>query len=41
MTRRLTGKADAVTVRGTHILDNGEGVTVLIRLADGKVTIPD
>ena len=31
----------AVTVRGSQILDNGEGGTVLIRLADGKVTIPD
>lgn len=31
----------AVTVRGTRLLDSGEGGTVLIRLADGKVTIPD
>lgn len=31
----------AVTVRGTQMLENGEGGTVLIRLADGKVTSPD
>lgn len=31
----------AVTVRGIQMLDNGEGSTVVIRLSDGKVTIPD
>ena len=31
----------AVTVRGTQLLDSGGGATVLIRLADGKVTTPD
>ena len=31
----------AVTVCGTQLLDSGGGATVLIRLADGKVTTPD
>lgn len=31
----------AVTVHGSQMLNNGESRTVVIRLADGKVTIPD